>query len=73
MSLDPIRQRLQLLAADHDRSLAWLSYLIGRDETYLPRYIEEGSPATLPPFDRRLLATYFDIDERDLAGFADVA
>jgi hypothetical protein len=73
VSLDPIRQRLQQLAADNDRSLAWLSYLIGRDETYLPQYVDEGQPATLPSFDRRLLATYFDIDERDLAGSADMA
>jgi hypothetical protein len=60
VSLDPIR-------------LAWLSYLIGREKTYLPRYVDEGLPAILPPFDRRMLATYFGIDERDLAGSADMA
>ncbi len=61
MSLDPIRHRLQLLAADYERSLAWLSDLIGRKEMCLPRYVDEGLPAILPPFDR------------DLAGSADLA
>jgi hypothetical protein len=73
LSVDPIRHHLQMFAANHDRCLASLSYLIGREETYLPGYAAGELPAALPLFERQVLAMYFDIKESDFIGAFDIA
>lgn len=66
MSDDAARQRIQTLADESGRSLAYLSGVIGRNASYLQQYLKRGSPRVLPEMDRRLLAAYFDVDETEL-------
>ena len=66
MSDDPARQRIQTLADESGRSLAYLSGVIGRNAAYLQQYLRRGTPRVLPEMDRRLLAAYFDVDETEL-------
>lgn len=66
MSDDPARQRIQTLADESGRSLAYLSGVIGRNAAYLQQYLRQGTPSVLPEMDRRLLAAYFDVDETEL-------
>lgn len=64
---DP-RARLLALAAERGASLAALSALIGRNSTYLQQFVRKGSPRKLEEGDRRRLAEFFGVDERELAG-----
>lgn len=66
MSDDPARIRIQTLADESGRSLAYLSGVIGRNASYLQQYLKRGSPRVLPEMDRRLLAAYFDVDETEI-------
>lgn len=64
---DP-RARLLALAAERGASLAALSALIGRNSTYLQQFVRKGSPRKLEEGDRRRLAEFLGVDERELAG-----
>lgn len=64
---DP-RARLLALTAERGASLAALSALIGRNSTYLQQFVRKGSPRKLEEGDRRRLAEFFGVDERELAG-----
>jgi hypothetical protein len=63
---DPARLRIQMLADESGRSLAYLSGLIGRNSAYLHQYLHRGTPNVLPALDCRLLTAYFDVDAVDL-------
>lgn len=67
MSDDPARQRIQALADESGRSLAYLSGVIGRNAVYLQQYLRQGTPRVLPEMERRLLAAYFDVDKTELS------
>lgn len=69
-SADP-RMRLLDLAAQRGVSLSGLSELIGRNSTYLQQFIRKGSPRKLEENDRRTLARFFGIDERELGASED--
>ena len=56
------------LAAERGASLAALSALIGRNSTYLQQFVRKGSPRKLGEGDRRRLAEFLGVDERELAG-----
>lgn len=60
------RRRLKEIAGERGRSLAELSRAIGRNPAYLQQFVERGSPKRLPEDDRRHLAIYLGIDEREL-------
>lgn len=60
------RARLLELATARGISLARLSELIGRNQTYLQQFIRKGSPRKLEEGDRRTLARFFGIDEAEL-------
>lgn len=62
---DP-RTRLLELAHAQGVSLARLSELIGRNQTYLQQFIRKGSPRRLEESDRRTLARFFGVDESQL-------
>lgn len=62
---DP-RTRLLELASAQGVSLARLSELIGRNQTYLQQFIRKGSPRRLEERDRRTLARFFGITEAQL-------
>lgn len=66
MSDDSARIRIQTLADESGRSLAYLSGVIGRNASYLQQYLKRGSPRVLPEEDRRLLAAYFEVDETEI-------
>lgn len=62
---DP-RNRLVELAAERGTSLAALSALIGRNPTYLQQFVRKGSPRKLEEGDRKTLARFFGISEKEL-------
>ncbi|UAK25888.1 hypothetical protein [Sphingomonas nostoxanthinifaciens] len=63
------RGRLRDLIEQHDDGdYAGLKQLMGRSAGYLRRYVRQGSPTLLGGHDRRMLASYFRIDERELGG-----
>lgn len=63
-----IRATLQRLIEERGEDYAGLSRLLGRNPAYIQQYIKRGSPRRLAEQDRRLLARYFDIEERLLGG-----
>jgi Peptidase S24-like len=73
---DP-RVRLLALAALQRVSLAQLSAMIGRNQTYLQQFVRKGSPRRLEETDRRVLARFFAVDEAELGApeenYADAA
>jgi hypothetical protein len=64
---DP-RMRLVSLAEQRGASLAALSALIGRNASYLQQFVRKGSPRKLEEGDRRRLARFLGVDERELGG-----
>ena len=64
--MDKARDRLAELAREKGVSLAALSRMLGRNATYLQQYITKGSPRKLEEDDRRKLARYFSVSEREL-------
>ncbi|MEL7190538.1 MAG: transcriptional regulator, partial [Pseudomonadota bacterium] len=64
-STDPVRQRLLDLSQERGASLASLSELLGRNPSYLQQFITKGSPRKLAETDRRTLAQFFGVDERE--------
>jgi phage repressor protein C with HTH and peptisase S24 domain len=60
------RDRLSLLARERGHSLAALSRMLGRNPAYLQQFITRGSPRKLEEQDRRRLAQFFGIAEREL-------
>jgi len=65
--MDP-RERLANLARERATSLAKLSHMLGRNGSYLQQYISKGSPRRLEEDDRRRLANFFGVPERELGG-----
>lgn len=62
---DP-RTALVAAASRNGMSLAHLSLTIGRNAAYLQQFVKSGSPKRLPEQERRHLAIYMGIDEREL-------
>ncbi|MBB3860577.1 hypothetical protein GGQ88_001843 [Novosphingobium hassiacum] len=60
------RSRLVVLAAMRGISLASLSAMIGRNQTYLQQFVRKGSPRKLEENDRRTLAHFFGVNEAEL-------
>ncbi len=73
MSHDDPRARLLELANGQGISLARLSELIGRNQTYLQQFIRKGSPRRLEERDRRTLAQFFGIAESELGAPEDIS
>ncbi|BDI61572.1 helix-turn-helix transcriptional regulator [Qipengyuania nanhaisediminis] len=70
---DPARQRLLDLSQERGASLASLSEMLGRNASYLQQFIRKGSPRKLEEGDRRTLARFFGVAERELGGPGDAA
>ncbi len=68
-----IRGRLDALIRERGEDYASLSKLLGRNPAYIQQFIKRGVPRRLSEEDRRMLARYFDVDERLLGAPADVA
>ena len=65
--MDP-REKLAELARGRGVSLAALSRMLSRNNTYLQQYITKGSPKKLEEQDRRVLAQFLGVDETTLGG-----
>ena len=65
INADP-RARLLALSEERGVSLSALSALIGRNSTYLQQFIRKGSPRKLEEGDRRRLAEFLGVEEREL-------
>lgn len=70
MSADDPRAFLEQLIVERREEYAVLSRLIGRNSAYIQQFIKRGTPKKLSEDDRRTLAKYFGIDERQLGGLA---
>ena len=64
---DP-RAALDALVATSGESYAALSRMLRRNEAYLQQYVKRGTPRLLAERDRKLLASYFRVDEAVLGG-----
>jgi Peptidase S24-like len=62
------RQALNALIRERGDDYQSLSRLLGRNVAYVQQFIKRGVPRKLSEGDRRTLATYFGVDERDLGG-----
>src|SRR5687767_6926573 len=65
MAGDP-RTVLDGLIRERGDDYVGLSRLLGRNPAYIQQYIKRGTPRRLAEEDRRLLARYFGVDEREL-------
>ena len=65
MAGDP-RTVLDRLIRERGDDYVGLSRLLGRNAAYIQQYIKRGTPRRLAEEDRRLLARYFGVDEREL-------
>lgn len=61
-----IRETLEALMREHGRSRAELSRLIGRNPSYIGRFLADGRPERLPRDDARLISRYFGVPEHEL-------
>jgi hypothetical protein len=57
------RDALNYLIATQGESYLSISTLLGLNPAYVQQYIKRGSPRKLDEDDRRVLATYFGVDE----------
>jgi len=70
--VDP-RERLAELARERGCSLAALSRMIDRNGSYLQQFITKGSPRKLEEDDRRKLAQFFGVSERDFGAREEIS
>lgn len=61
-----MREMLDRLRTERNISFAALSRMLLRNEAYLQQFVSRGTPARLAEDDRRKLAVFFNIDEREL-------
>jgi hypothetical protein len=61
-----IRASLVALMREHQCSRATASRVIGRDPSYLQRFIARGIPQQLRSEDARKLARFFGVHEREM-------
>jgi len=65
LSLDAPRVRLLELSQERGVSLAALSELLGRNPSYLQKFIRKGSPRKLEEQDRATLARFLGVSEQE--------
>ena len=62
------RETLERLCRDRNVDFSTLSRLVGRNPAYIQQYIKRGTPRELAEKDRRTIAEFFGVDERELGG-----
>lgn len=66
MDTDDVRHTLEALIAARGLSFAGVSQLLGKNPSYVQQFLRRGSPKRLDERDRRLLAQFFGVSERQL-------
>ena len=61
--MDDVRNRLQDLMDERGDDCLSISRMLGRNAAYFQQFLKRGVPRKLKEDDRRVLATYFGIDE----------
>lgn len=62
------RATLERLIQERGDTYGAISKMLGRNPAYIQQFVKRGTPRKLDEGDRRLLARYFDVDERLLGG-----
>jgi hypothetical protein len=68
MDAAEVRENLDRLIRERGENYGTISRLLGRNQAYVQQFVKRGTPRKLDEADRRLLARYFDVDERVLGG-----
>ena len=63
-----VRENLKRLTAEHGVGYAALSRMLRRNSAYIQQFVTRGSPVRLEEADRKLLASFFQVDEEVLGG-----
>lgn len=65
---DQARFELERLVREQRVEYSGLSRLLGRNAAYIQQFLKRGSPRSLDPEDRRILAQFFGVEEELLGG-----
>ena len=65
---DQARFELERLIREQRVEYSGLSRLLGRNAAYIQQFLKRGSPRSLDPEDRRILAQFFGVEEELLGG-----
>ncbi len=66
--MDQTRLNLDRLIREQGEDYLSISRMLGRNSAYIQQFIKRGTPRKLDEDDRRLLARFFGVDERQLGG-----
>ena len=66
--MEHVREELDRLIQQRRLGYSAISRLIGRNSSYIQQFIKRGSPRKLDDDDRRVLASFFGVDEQVLGG-----
>jgi len=66
--MDEVRTHLEKLMDERGDDCLSISRLLGRNAAYFQQFLRRGVPRKLKEDDRRILASYFGIDEVELGG-----
>lgn len=69
MHSDQVRRKLDDLITVHGYDYAAISKYLGRNAAYIQQFIKRGVPRRLKEADRKKLAHFFDIPEKELGGY----
>ncbi len=70
--MDQTRINLDRLIREHGEDYLSISRMLGRNSAYIQQFMKRGTPRKLDEDDRRTLARFFGVDERDLGAPADM-
>ena len=70
--MENVREELDRLIQKHKYGYAAISRLLGRNASYIQQFIKRGSPRKLDDEDRKILASFFGVDEQVFGGPANV-
>lgn len=66
--MEHVREELDRLIQQRRLGYSSISRMIGRNSSYIQQFIKRGSPRKLDDDDRRMLASFFGVDEQVLGG-----
>ena len=66
--MENVREELDRLIRRKNYGYAAISRMLGRNPSYVQQFIKRGSPRKLDDEDRKVLASFFGVDEQILGG-----